>query len=135
MTLSEKTDTLSKKEAGRIIAGRVREERQRLAAQLESEKAAREQAENALRRRERAENAARELRSRHLPESLLPAVELSDDAALSRSIDALESDWRFSVNAAVRERLGGGDEKTSRPVSLKGVSYAEAAALYKKNKQ
>ena len=117
---------------------------QQLATQRESyesaliaEKAAREQAESALRSHEMRNMAQSALREKNLPESLMPMLDLSDEEALMGSLASAESAFRAALEDGVRARLCGTAPSAvplEKPRKAKPLSYRQAADLYKSDR-
>lgn len=124
-----------------LLTQRLNEEKQRYESALQSETAARLQAEAALHEREgqlyahemriKAQEA---LRSRQLPEQLIGTLSLENEDALSRTLSAAESAFRAALEEGVRTRLRGQapgqiplPQKTRK---VKTLSYQQAAANY-----
>lgn len=156
--------TFTQEDVNRIVGGirtemnsrmqtAVREavtEAQRLAAMSADERAAEERriADEdynarlaALNRREMVAEAKGTLESRGLPLSLSACLDYTDAAACKASIDAVEADWRASVQAGVNERLKGSAPATGNsqdmapPVSDVRASIAHKNAQFRARNQ
>ena len=136
---------LTQAEVSQLLQERIAQERRRYEGLLSQQKAAREQAEAALRERDeqlRAQqirsHAQAELNRRGLPQSLLGALQCGSEEALTQSLAAVEGAFRESLERGVRDRLRGG--APSAPISAQlpdkkqRLSYQQAASLYQKQR-
>lgn len=116
-------------------------EKQRYESALQTEAAARLQAETALHEREEQLHAhemrvkaQQALRSRQLPEQLIGALTLENEETLSRTLSAAESAFRAALEEGVRSRLRGQAPGQiplpQKPHKQKPLSYQQAAANY-----
>lgn len=136
----------SEEEMQQLLLQRLSEEKQRYETALQNETAARLQAEAAL-REQKTELHAHQMRlkalealkERHLPEQLLPMLDLSSEDALTQTLSAAESAFRAALEEGVRTRLCGQapslvplPQKSRKSRSL---SYQEAAANYMRDRQ
>lgn len=125
----------------KALRERLLAQRQHYETLLSQQRAAREQAEAALREREeqlRAQTlrcqAQQALEARDLPAALVDALQLTDEQTFEQSLNAVEAAFRQSLERGVRDRLRGGapsmpalpqnSEKKPR------MSYQQAASLY-----
>ena len=123
---------LTQAEVSQLLQERIAQERRRYEGLLSQQKAAREQAEDALREREntlrerdeqlRAQqirsHAQAELNRRGLPQSLLGALQCGSEEALTQSLAAVEGAFRESLERGVRDRLRGGIEMVFDPAQI-----------------
>lgn len=127
----------------KALRDRLLSQRQHYEMLLSQQRAAREQAEAALREREeqlRVQTlrcqAQQAQEARNLPASLVDALQLSDEQTFGQSLNAIELAFRQSLERGVRERLRGG--APSMPVAQQNsekkprMSYQQAASLYAK---
>ena len=136
---------LTQAEVSQLLQERIAQERRRYEGLLSQQKAAREQAEAALREREntlRAQqirsHAQAELNRRGLPQSLLGALQCGSEEALTQSLAAVEGAFRESLERGVRDRLRGGAPSApigaQLPDKKQRLSYQQAASLYQKQR-
>lgn len=143
---------LTQAEVSQLLQERIAQERRRYEGLLSQQKAAREQAEDALREREntlrerdeqlRAQqirsHAQAELNRRGLPQSLLGALQCCSEEALTQSLAAVEGAFRESLERGVRDRLRGGAPSApigaQLPDKKQRLSYQQAASLYQKQR-
>ena len=129
--------SFSSEEVDALIEARLQSERESFENALNTEKIAREQAENALRSHEMREKAHAVLRERNLPEQLLGMLNLSSEATLDETLRSAEAAFRAALEEGVRARLCGAPpsavpvEKSTKP---KPLSYQQAAELYKSDR-
>lgn len=136
---------LTQAEVSQLLQERIAQERRRYEGLLSQQKAAREQAEAALRERDeqlRAQqirsHAQAELNRRGLPQSLLGALQCGSEEALTQSLAAVEGAFRESLERGVRDRLRGGAPSApigaQLPDKKQRLSYQQAASLYQKQR-
>ena len=136
---------LTQAEVSQLLQERIAQERHRYEGLLSQQKAAREQAEAALRERDeqlRAQqirsHAQAELNRRGLPQSLLGALQCGSEEALTQSLAAVEGAFRESLERGVRDRLRGGAPSApigaQLPDKKQRLSYQQAASLYQKQR-
>lgn len=136
---------LTQAEVSQLLQERIAQERRRYEGLLSQQKAAREQAEAALRERDeqlRAQqirsHAQAELSRRGLPQSLLGALQCGSEEALTQSLAAVEGAFRESLERGVRDRLRGGAPSApigaQLPDKKQRLSYQQAASLYQKQR-
>lgn len=136
---------LTQAEVSQLLQERIAQERRRYEGLLSQQKAAREQAEAALRERDeqlRAQqirsHAQAELNRRGLPQSLLGALQCGSEEALTQSLAAVEGAFRESLERGVRDRLRGCAPSApigaQLPDKKQRLSYQQAASLYQKQR-
>ena len=129
---------LTQAEVSQLLQERIAQERRRYEGLLSQQKAAREQAEAALRERENTLRAQAELNRRGLPQSLLGALQCGSEEALTQSLAAVEGAFRESLERGVRDRLRGGAPSApigaQLPDKKQRLSYQQAASLYQKQR-
>jgi len=127
----------SQEEMEQLLAAQLQTQRESYESALNAEKAARAQAESALRSHEMREMAQSALRERGLPEALIPMLDLSGEEMLAQSLQSAESAFRAALEDGVRARLCGAAPSAvplEKPRKAKPLSYRQAADLYKSDR-
>ena len=129
--------SFSSEEVEALIEARLTSERESFENTLSVEKAAREQAESALRSHEMREMAQSVLRERNLPVELMHMLNLTSEETLTQSLAAAEAAFRTALEEGVRARLCGAPPSAvpiEKPQKQKPLSYQQAADLYKSDR-
>ena len=104
--------TFTQEEVNQIVSSRLKEEREKMKKEQDAAFAEREQKITA---REMRMNAMDKLHEKGLPSSLVDAINCSDDAAMSKSIDILMQTYKTGLGEYQKPAyhpVGGTGEKT-----------------------